>query len=517
MEIALEMQNITKRFGALVANDNVSLIVYKGEIHALVGENGAGKSTLMNILYGLVPPDSGSIQLFGKPVTIHDPHEALKGGVGMVHQHFMLAPSLTVLENVVLGDTPTRFGLIDKRKAEQRIAAIIQQYALKIDLNRHVYELSVGEMQRVEILKTLYRGAEILIMDEPTAVLTPQEVLELFKILGNLTAQGRSVIFITHKLKEVLAVANRVTVMRNGKVTGELIAKNTNENELACLMVGREVILRIEKSPASVKETVLQVTDLQARNDRGLPSLQGVSFELHRGEILGIAGVEGNGQSELIEVLTGLRTATSGSIALLSKDVSSFNPRKRREAGIAHIPEDRLRMGIEKGSSLEDNFILNCYYQKPFASGMFLHMGRIHQFSQELVRKFNIKASSTQITVSSLSGGNMQKLILAREMCTNPDVLIAAQPTRGVDIGAIEYIHRQIVDLRDQGHAILLISAELDEITSLSDRILVMYEGLIVGEFEPKTVTDQELGLYMAGAGRGNPTLAATRQDEVQA
>lgn len=500
MDKALEMVNITKKFGELVANDNISLQVDKGEIHALVGENGAGKTTLMNILYGLIHPDSGTIKLFGKEVVINDPDQALRLGVGMVHQHFMLAPSLTVFENVVLGDVPTRFGIINKQAAEHRINAIIQQYSLSIDLSKHIYELSVGEMQRVEILKTLYRGAEILILDEPTAVLTPQETIDLFKILKGLSQQGRSIILITHKLKEVLAITQRVTVMQHGRVTGVVNTCDTSENELAYLMVGREVVLHVEKKDAQVKDTILKVKNLHTKNDRGLKALKGINFELHNGEILGIAGVEGNGQSELIEVLTGLRPIQMGEVLLGEKNITSFSPRKRREAGITHIPEDRLLMGVEKNSSLEDNFILDCYYQKPFASWIFLHMAKIRSFSAELIKKFMISASSAQLNVSALSGGNMQKLILAREMCTDPQVLIAAQPTRGVDVGAIEYIHRQIIDLRDKGHAILLISAELDEIMSLSDRILVMYEGEIVGEFKGQSVSDQEMGLYMAGA-----------------
>lgn len=500
MDIALEMANISKRFGDVIANDMVNFRVNKGEIHALVGENGAGKTTLMNILYGLVHPDSGIIKIFGKEVNIKNPHQALKLGVGMVHQHFMLAPSLTALENVVLGNTPTRFGFFDKKIAENRVRSILKQYSLNIDLNKRVYELSVGEMQRVEILKTLYRGAEILILDEPTAVLTPQEIVDLFNILKELTNQGHTIIFITHKLKEVLSISHQVTVMRRGLVTGVLDTKNTDENELAYLMVGREVVLQVEKKPAIIHDTVLEVRNLYANNDRGLPALKGIDLSLKNGEILGIAGVEGNGQSELVQVLTGLRQISSGNVYLDGVEITNFNPRKRRELGLAHIPEDRLRMGVEKSVSIQENIILNRYYKKPFSKWGYLNPNNIQDETNKLINKYNIITTSSHAQVSSLSGGNMQKVVLARELAITPKVLLAAQPTRGVDVGAIEYIHKELLNLRDSGYAILLVSAELEEIFSLSDRILVMYEGNFVGEFLNENISEKEIGLYMAGS-----------------
>jgi ABC-type uncharacterized transport system ATPase subunit len=502
MTKAVQMFNITRRFGNVIANNNVTFEVEKGEIHALVGENGAGKTTLMNILYGLVHPDEGEIKLFGKAVSVQDPHEALMLGIGMVHQHFMLSPSLTVLENIILGCTPSRFGLVDVKKAEQEIQTIIQKYAISVELTRKVHELSVGEMQCVEILKALFRGADVFILDEPSAVLTPQETKDLFEILRGLAKKGFTLIFITHKLKEVMAIADRVTVMQRGRVMGNLITKDTNEHELACLMVGREVVLQVQKPPAHPMDEVLVIEKISARNDRGLPALKNVSFALRRGEILGIAGVEGNGQSELIQVLSGLRRSTHGNIFFHGKKITDSSPRQRREAGIAHIPEDRLRLGLEMQSTIEENIILDRYYRPPLASWIFLNMSQIQQYTRYLVERFNVMAGSTKLPVSALSGGNMQKLILAREMDGDPEVLIAAQPTRGVDVGAIEYIHLRIIELREKGNAILLVSSELEEITSLSDRILVMYEGEIVGEFQGQEVTDEELGLYMAGARR---------------
>lgn len=514
MEVALEMLNITKRFGELIANNEVNFQVKKGEIHALVGENGAGKTTLMNILYGLVHPDFGIIRLSGNTVNIKNPHQALKLGVGMVHQHFMLAPSLTALENIVLGSTPTRYGLIDQHGAKKNIEKILQQYSLKVALNKRVYELSVGEMQRVEILKALYRGAEILILDEPTAVLTPQETIDLFSILSSLSEKGHTIIFITHKLKEVLLISNRVTVMRRGKVTGVVNTAETNEHQLAYLMVGREVVLEIPKKPANPQESILEISDLYAKNDRGLTALKGINLKLKDGEILGIAGVEGNGQSELVQVLTGLRKVTKGMIQFRGNNIVKKSPRARRELGISHIPEDRLRMGVEKSVSVEENLILNRYYQKSFSNWKILNMKKIHEKSINSIQKFNIMVGSFQSNLGSLSGGNMQKVVLARELANDPVVLIAAQPTRGVDVGAIEFIHQEIIELRDKGHAILLVSAELDEILSLSDRILVMYEGEFVGEFINEKLSEKELGLYMAGTKRMNKTDSATFQKE---
>lgn len=502
MTYAVEMTSITKRFPGVVANDKVTLQVKPGEIHALVGENGAGKTTLMNILYGLYQPDSGEINIDGQKVSIHGPDEAIGLGIGMVHQHFMLVPSLTVMENVILGKTPTRFGLTDARQAEGAVTEISEQYSLTVDLQAKVYELSVGEMQRVEILKALYRGAGVFILDEPTAVLTPQETGELFRILRGLAEQGRAIIFITHKLKEVLAVSDRVTVMRNGVVTGVVETENTDEHELARLMVGRDVVLRVEKAPARAGDEVLKVSDLSTVDDRGLPALENVSFSVRLGEIVGIAGVEGNGQTELVEVLTGLRRAMNGSIFYHGKEVTHLTTRKRRELGMSHIPEDRLRLGVNPDCTIEENLVLDNYYHPPLARSIFLDMGKIEEYAESLIDRFNIITPDSKLPTSSLSGGNMQKLVLAREMGNEPDLLIAAQPTRGVDVGAIEYIHEQIIRLRDEGNGVLLVSAELDEILSLSDRILVMYEGVIVGEFLGGAVSENELGLYMVGTKR---------------
>jgi simple sugar transport system ATP-binding protein len=506
MSYAVEMTSITKEFPGVVANDNVTFQVRGGEIHALVGENGAGKTTLMNVLYGLYHPDSGQIKIRGQEVTIHDPHQAIELGVGMVHQHFMLVPSLTVMENVVLGKTPTRFALIDARQANEAIMEISEQYSLAVNPQAKVYELSVGEMQRVEILKALYRGADILILDEPTAVLTPQETTELFHILRGLAEQERAIIFITHKLKEVLAISDRVTVMRNGEVTGLVETSDTDEQELARLMVGRDVVFRVEKSPAKVGQEILRVANLHAVDDRGLPALKSVSFCVRLGQIVGVAGVEGNGQTELVEVLNGLRRATDGSVHYRGTDMTQASPRKRRELGISHIPEDRLRLGVNLDCTIEENLVLNTYYQPPLARSILLNLNKIEEYSDSLVERFNIITPTSKLPASSLSGGNMQKLVLAREMGGDPDLLIAAQPTRGVDVGAIEYIHQQIIQLRDRGHGVLLVSAELDEILSLSDRILVMYEGEIVGDFVGGSVSEEELGLYMLGTKRMEPS-----------
>jgi simple sugar transport system ATP-binding protein len=500
-ERVVEMRHITKRFPQVVANDDVNFRVHSGEIHALVGENGAGKSTLMKILYGLYQKDSGQILIRGKEMDISSPSVAISQGIGMVHQHFMLIPPLTVAENIVLGMEPRKGRIFNDRKsAIKKVSRLSQRYGLEVDPKAKVQDLSVGLEQRVEIIKVLYRGAEILILDEPTAVLTPQEVEELFHIVKSLKEEGKTIIFITHKLKEVMEISDWVTVMRDGKVVGVVETKKTTKEELASMMVGREVLLRVKKRPPRIGEVVLEVKDLEAMNDRGLPALKGVSFKIKSGEILGIAGVEGNGQTELVEVLTGLRRLIRGKITLWDRDITNVSSRKILESKIAHIPEDRQKRGLVLDYSIENNLILGKHYRPPMARGGRLNFKKIREFALELIKKFDIRPASKEIPVSSLSGGNQQKVIVARELSRHPQLLIAAQPTRGVDIGAIEFIHKKILEERDRGKAVLLVSAELSEVMSLSDRILVMYEGRIVGEVDPKKTTESALGLMMAGA-----------------
>ena len=503
MDVLLEMRHITKSFPGVVADNDVSLRVKKQSIHALIGENGAGKSTLMNILCGLQRPDSGEILLGGKTVSIGSPYEAIGLGIGMVHQHFMLVSDLTVLENIILGaDTPNRMGMTDYKKGRRAVNRIIEEYNFPIDLNKRIFELSVGEMQRVEIIKALYRGAEILILDEPTAVLTPQETEKLFTVLRSLVSMGKTILFITHKLKEVLAISDEITVMRAGKVTGEIQTAQADEVLLASMMVGRDVVLRVRKMEANPGEELLGVHNLEALNDRRLPALRNVSFTVRRGEIVGIAGVDGNGQGELVEALTGLRRLTGGTITLRRKDVSRCGGLERRRAGIAHIPSDRMAFGIDKKCSVHDNLILNVYRTPPYCRRGTMRRIPLAEFSRQLIEQFGIAAASPETTVETLSGGNMQKVVVAREIASDPDVLVAAQPTRGVDVGAIEFIHNELIRLRDQGKGIVLVSVELDEVLSLADRVLVMYEGEIVAEFDNKDLDELEVGLYMTGAKR---------------
>lgn len=504
MDFVVEMRNICKSFPGVTANRDVSLGILPGEIHALVGENGAGKTTLMNILYGLHHPDSGEIIVQGKNVKINRPSDAIKLGIGMVHQHFMLVPSLTVLENIILGREHTRFGLTNYSKSEEEVKKIAEKYNLNVNLSAKVYELSVGEMQRVEILKSIYRGARLLILDEPTAVLIPQETQQLFEILRNLTSQGCSIVFISHKLKEVLQISNRITVMRGGKVTGLVNTQDTDETELACLMVGRKVVFRVQKEKATPGDVVVDIKGLDTKNDRGLPALKNINFNIRQGEILGVAGVEGNGQAELVEVITGLRDADRGEIIFQGENIVKGSPRKRRELGISHIPSDRLLMGVNTKCSISDNLILNKYYREPLSKKGFFIPRKIKEFVKKLVSEYGIATPDTGISAGSLSGGNMQKLVLARELEDEPRLLVAAQPTRGVDVGAIEYIHSQIIKMRDKGNAVLLVSAELDEILSLADRIVVMYEGEITAEFKETNIPEFEIGLYMAGSKRMN-------------
>jgi len=498
--LAVDMRGITKQFPGVLANNHVDFSVRQGEIHALVGENGAGKSTLMNILYGLFPPDSGEIHIDGKRVHIGGPRDAIALGIGMVHQHFMLIPVFSVGENIMLGREPVAGpDFYDRAKARAAINDLTKRYGLALDPDARMGDLPVGLQQRAEIVKVLYRGANILILDEPTGVLTPQETKELFVVLRDLVKSGKTIIFISHKLKEVLEISDRITVMRRGKVVGHLTTRETNEEEIATLMVGREVLLRVDKKPAKPGAVVMQVENITASSDRGVPALKGVSFELRQGEILGIAGVEGNGQSELVEVLAGTRKASGGKVWLGEKDVTSYNARDEREAGIAHIPEDRRGAGLVLNYSIADNLILGRQRNVLFAwHHVLLLLDAIRKWAQRLVKEFDIRTPSIEVPARALSGGNQQKIIVAREMASQPRVLLASQPTRGVDIGAIEFIHRRIVAERDAGAAVLLVSAELDEVRSLSDRIAVIYEGRIVS-IEPADAPEDRLGLLMLG------------------
>jgi general nucleoside transport system ATP-binding protein len=506
---AVEMRGITKAWPGVVANDHVNLEVRKGEIHALVGENGAGKTTLMNILYGLIRPDSGEIFINGQPAHISGPREAIRLGIGMVHQHFMLIPPLTVAENIVLGREPGGLSATyDINRARADIQDLSKRYGLAIDPDVRIEKLSVGLQQRVEILKVLYRGADILIMDEPTGVLTPQETFELFGVLRGLVAQGKTIIFITHKLREVLELSDRITVLRRGKNVGELITKETNQAEIARMMVGREVLLRVNKTPAHPGPVILHVEDLHTLSDRGLEVLHGVSFDVRAGEILGIAGVEGNGQSELVEALTGMRKITGGKVTITPVEngqpgktiqITTMSAREERVFGLAHIPEDRRGSGLVLTDSIEDNTILGRQRWPEFSwEGFVLLLRRIADWAKKLVTEFDVRTPSIEVPARALSGGNQQKVIIARELASNPQALIASQPTRGVDIGAIEFIHRRLIEVRDAGKAVLLVSAELDEIRSLSDRIAVMYEGQIVDIVSPEA-TEEQLGILMTG------------------
>lgn len=500
MPPVLELHGITKSFPGVLANDHIDLTLEQGEIHALLGENGAGKTTLMNILYGLYSPDEGEIFVRGRRVEIREPRDAIAQGIGMVHQHFMLVPVLTVTENVMLGVESIKNGIfLDRATAARRIREISEQYGLEVNPQATIKTLPVGVQQRVEIIKLLYREADILILDEPTAVLTPQEVEELFKIIRSLVAQGKSVVFITHKLKEVMAIADRITVLRNGRVVGTTRPAQTTEAQLASMMVGRQVLLRVEKGPARPGETVLEVENLEVMDDRGNPAVRGVSFQVQAGEVLGIAGVQGNGQTELVQALTGLRPAKSGRVRILDGDVTGASPRHILERGVAHVPEDRLRDGLVLQFPVADNLILNTYYLPPFARAGVLNQPVILSTAEQRVREFDVRTPSAMLPVANLSGGNQQKVIVAREFSRPIQLLIASQPTRGLDVGSIEYIHRRIIQKRDEGCAVLLVSPELDEVMGLADRIAVMYEGKIMGILPADKVSKEEIGLLMAG------------------
>ncbi len=499
----VQLRQITKRFGPVLANDSVDLDILPGEIHALVGENGAGKTTLMKILFGMYQPDAGSILLDGKPVVIGSPQAAIDHGIGMVHQHFMLLNSLTVADNIVLGMEPTKRGLLDTDSARRLTRDLSARYGLRVDPDATVRDLSVGVRQRVEILKALARGARVLILDEPTAVLTPQETDELFATLQGLVADGMTIIFITHKLREVMAVSHNVTVMRLGHTVGTVSTASTTSADLARMMIGRDYIPVVQKAPAHPGAVALEAHGLRADDDRGVPALNGLDLTVRFGEIVGIAGVEGNGQTELVEALTGLRKATAGTVSLQGRPIANVSPRRVREAGVSHIPEDRLKHGVAATASIRDNLAMSRYYRPPLLSGGFLlRPHRLALYAWDLIRRFDIRTRDAALPAGSLSGGNMQKLVIARELALAPRLLVAAQPTRGVDIGAIESIHQRIVDERDRGAAVLVVSAELSEVMALADRIAVMYEGRITGIFDAGTVTEEELGLYMLGVKR---------------
>lgn len=500
MAPVLELRGITKRFPGVLANDNIDFILEQGEIHAMLGENGAGKTTLMNILYGLYRPDDGEIYIQGEKKEILTPNDSINAGVGMVHQHFMLIPVFTVTENVMLGVEPTRVGVfLDREETANRILEISDNYKLEVDPNAYIRDLPVGVQQRVEIIKLLYREANILILDEPTSVLTPQESDELFKIMRSLTEQGKSIIFITHKLREVLDAADRITVIRQGKVIGTTTPTKADQNKLAAMMVGREVDLAVKKPPANIREKILSVENLMVCDDRNQVIVNDVSFDVHSGEILGIAGVQGNGQTELVEALTGLRQPVEGQITLLEEDITRANPRRITELGTAHIPEDRQRDGLVLAYPVADNLVLNTYYIEPFSKGAVLQPDAILASAIEVIENFDIRTPSPLTQVGSLSGGNQQKVIVGREFSRPIKLLVAAQPTRGLDVGSIEYIHNRLIEKRDSGVAILLVSTELDEIMQLSDRIAVMYRGQIVGILPSEDATKEKIGLLMAG------------------
>ncbi len=499
-QVVLQAKGITKRFPGVLANDSVDLTLRHGKILALLGENGAGKSTLMNMMYGLYHPDEGEIWIKGEQVALKNPRDAIDRGVGMVHQHFQLVPVMTVAENVILGAEVVKNGRLDMRTAEKRVLELSQQYGLKVDPSATVEDLPVGTQQRVEIVKALYRHADILILDEPTAVLTPQEAQELFRIMRELTERGVSIIFITHKLKEVLAVADDIAVLRGGRMVGTADPKTATQATLAELMVGRKVILQVEKAPPQPKEVVLSVRDLHVLDDRKHTAVKGIDLEVRAGEIVGIAGVQGNGQRELVEALTGLRPIEQGEVTIDGQESTRFSPRKVTELGVAHIPEDREKHGLVMAYTIADNMVLNNYYKAPYASGPIMQQEAIDAHGTKLVKSFDVRTPGIHSTARTLSGGNKQKVIVAREFSRPIKLLIAAQPTRGIDVGSIEFIHNQIVAQRDRGIAVLLVSAELDEVLGLADRVAVMFDGRIVKTLPIAEATRERVGLLMAGS-----------------
>ena len=501
MAPVLKLQGVTKAFPGVLANDHIDLSLAEGEVHALLGENGAGKTTLMNILYGLYTPDEGRILIRGQEVHIHSPSDAIAYGIGMVHQHFMLVPVMTVAENVMLGAEPIRNQFfLNRRRATQRISNLSEQYGLGVDPLAFVKDLPVGVQQRVEIIKVLYREADVLVLDEPTAVLTPQEAEGLFEVMRSLVQQGKSIIFITHKLKEVFTIADRITVLRDGRVVGTTTPEETTERQLASMMVGRDVILQVEKATRQRGEPVLRVEGLQVMDERRNLAVDSISFEVHAGEILGVAGVQGNGQTELVEALTGLRAVGAGEVHILGVETANASPRRILELGVAHVPEDRQRDGLVLSYPVMDNLVLNTYYLPPFAHHRLINESAVMTAAEERALQFDVMSASVLAPTSTLSGGNQQKLIIAREFSRPIRLLIASQPTRGLDVGATEYTHQRIMEKRDQGCAILLVSPELDEVMALSDRIAVMYEGKIMAVMPAEEAGREELGLLMTGA-----------------
>ena len=504
MSYVIEMLHITKTFPGIIANDDITLQLKKGEIHALLGENGAGKSTLMSVLFGLYQPEQGTIKKDGKEVKISNPNNANALGIGMVHQHFKLVHNFTVLQNIILGVETTKGGFLQMDEARKKVVALSERYGLKVDPDAVVEDITVGMQQRVEILKMLYRENEILIFDEPTAVLTPQEIDELMKIMRGLTQEGKSILFITHKLNEIKAVADRCTVLRKGKYIGTIDVAETSKEEMSEMMVGRKVMLEVDKDVPNIGAPVFEVKNLTVSSrHHAKKTVNNVSFSVRKGEIVCIAGIDGNGQSELVQALTGLIQPESGTILLNGQDITHKSIRARNVLGMAHIPEDRHKHGLVLDYTLEDNLTLKKYFMRDFQKGGFRNFKKTRAYADALIKRFDIRSGQGPITAArSMSGGNQQKAIVAREIDYDPEILIAVQPTRGLDVGAIEYIHRQLIVQRDEGKAVLLVSLELDEVMNVSDRILVIYEGAIVGEFDPKEITVQELGLYMAGSKR---------------
>lgn len=497
----LELRGITKRFPGVVANDNVNLALNTGEVLSLIGENGAGKSTLMSVLYGMYKPDEGEILIDSEPQVFTSPADAIAAGIGMVHQHFMLVPVFTVAENVVLGVEPTgALGKLNIDEARRMVREISDKYSLDLDPDAVIEDLPVGVQQRVEIVKVLLRDAKVVVFDEPTAVLTPSEIIEFFEIVKTLVSAGRGVVFITHKLKEALNIADRIAVLRRGKVVGEVDPKTATESQIAEMMVGRPVQLTVDKNSAAAGDVVLKVTDLTVLDADGRTHVENVSFEVRAGEIVGVAGVQGNGQTELVEALTGLRKATGGTITLDGKDLTHSDPRERHQMGMAHIPEDRQRQGLVGGMSVAENLVLTRYHDDQFSHGVMVDWDAANAIADTLIGEYDIRTPNKETGVGTLSGGNQQKVIVARELSRDLRLTIAAQPTRGVDVGSIEYIHSRIVKERDAGTAVLIVSTELDEVMALSDRLLVMYRGKVVAELDPKKVTPMEVGLYMAGS-----------------
>jgi len=502
---AIEMLNITKKFPGIIANDNITLQLKRGEIHALLGENGAGKSTLMSVLFGLYQPEEGVIKKDGKEVKINDPNDANDLGIGMVHQHFKLVECFTVLDNIILGVEPNKHGVLQKDEARKKVLALSKKYGLMVDPDAKIEDITVGMQQRTEILKMLYRDNEILIFDEPTAVLTPQEIDELMQIMRNLKAEGKSILFISHKLAEIMAVADRCTILRKGKYIGTVETSKTTAQELSSLMVGRNVNFHIEKKPQKLGDVVLEINNMTvASKSHNNNAVKNVSLKVRAGEIVCLAGIDGNGQTEFVHGLTGLEPLVEGSVKLKGMDITKAPIRKRNTSGMSHIPEDRHKHGLVLDYSLENNLVLETYFEPEYTSPAgFLKKDNIRKTAERLIKEFDVRSGQGPVTMArAMSGGNQQKAIIAREIDKDPDLLVAVQPTRGLDVGAIEFVHKQLIDRRDSGKAVLLVSLELDEVMDVPDRILVMYEGEIVGEFDPKKTTQEELGLYMAGAKR---------------